>query len=55
MVMRFLVQLTNYISRLSIGNLRPARTSMEKTSAEELLSKYLAEKEMLLKELRHRE
>lgn len=52
-LMRFLVQLTNYISRLSLGNLRLARTSMEKTSAEELLSRYLAEKEMLLKELRH--
>lgn len=53
-LMDFLVRLTDYVSRLSLGNLRLARITTEKTSAEELLSNSLLEKDMLLKELQHR-
>jgi PAS domain S-box-containing protein len=53
-LMGYLVRLTEYVSRLSYSNLRLARAVDERRRAEELLSKSVAEKEMLLKELQHR-
>ena len=53
-LMDYLVHLTEFVSRLSFSNLQLARTMTERLRAEELLSKSVAEKEMLLKELQHR-
>jgi two-component sensor histidine kinase len=53
-LMDYLVGLTKFLSRLSLGNLRLARAMAERRRAEELLSKSLEEKETLLKELQHR-
>lgn len=54
LLMDYLVRFTDYISRLSVGNLRLARMMAEKSRTEQLLSKFVAEKEMLFKELQHR-
>lgn len=53
-LMVFLVRLTEFISRLSFSNLSLARAVTERMRAEGLLSKAVAEKEALFKELQHR-
>ncbi len=53
-LMDYLVNLTDFVSRLSISNLHLSRTLSELQTAKDLLSKSLMEKELLLKELRHR-
>jgi len=54
MVMSFLVRLTEFVSRLSFSNLSLARAVTERERAEGLLSRAVAEKEALFKELQHR-
>jgi PAS domain S-box-containing protein len=53
-LMDYLVNLTDFVSRLSISNLHLSRTLSELQTAKGLLSRSLTEKELLLKELRHR-
>jgi two-component sensor histidine kinase len=52
--MNYLVRFTEFVSRLSYSNLELARSTAERQRAEELLSKSVEEKEILLKELQHR-
>lgn len=52
--MSFLVRLTEFVSRLSFSNLSLARAVTERERAEGLLSRAVAEKEALFKELQHR-
>ena len=52
--MDYLVKLTDFVSRLSYSNLQLARKTTELRRAEELLSKSVGDKEVLLQELRHR-
>jgi PAS domain S-box-containing protein len=54
LLMDYLVRLTGFISRLSYSNLQLARAITDRRRTEELLSKSVTEKEMLLKELQHR-
>ena len=54
MLMTFLVRLTEFVSRLSFSNLSLARAVTERKQAEGLLSRAVAEKEALFKELQHR-
>jgi PAS domain S-box-containing protein len=53
-LMDYLVEVTDFVSRLSYSNLHLARAMAERQHTEELLSKSVKEKEMLLKELQHR-
>jgi PAS domain S-box-containing protein len=54
LLMDYLLRLTNFISRLSYSNLELARSISERGRAEELLSRTVEEKEVLLRELQHR-
>jgi len=54
LLMDYLVRLTQLVSGLSYGNLRLARAMTGRRRVEELLSKSVEEKELLLKELQHR-
>ena len=54
LLMGYLVSLTQYVSRLSFSSLRLARSMAERRHTEEFLSKSVAEREVLLKELQHR-
>jgi PAS domain S-box-containing protein len=54
LLMDYLVELTDFVSRLSYSNLHLARAMAERQHTEKLLSKSVEEKEMLLKELQHR-